>query len=295
MALPIAGSWIANNANANDYVGALKWGTGNNPIHEIWGEGPPLNRTGRQPGPSSADTPNVSVPDSLTFGDGEQDWGYTMEDIGTQIYSGMTPEWGETTNELRSQNEFDHPDWEDVSSDPVVTDFRRRPEMSNIIWSGTRLDSFPTETVSEGWLNKEAGKINDAEVSDPVQYERQTSMQQVNPAAGRNNGAAQLRATDDPRSKILTRLVGMKIKPWSQGKRNEDMFPYQQDSMVRPFWYRTAGTDDPAKLAPNEMYVSDPIQRDVPPDPYLGPLSSQVGEGDEGNYGWTPEDMQYNY
>jgi hypothetical protein len=218
-----------------------------------------------------------------------------MEDIATTVYSGMPPEWGETPNEIRSHNNYNHPDWDQIPTDPQVTDFRRRPEAAPILWSGTRLDSFPTETVSEGWENKTAGKINDAEVSDPAQYERQTSMQQVNPPAGRNNAAAQARRTDDPRSRILTRLTGMKLKPWSQGERNADMFPFQQDTMIRPFWYRTAGTDDPAKLEPNEMYVSDPIQRSVPPDPYLGPLSNEVDQGNDGNYGWTPEDMTYTY
>lgn len=293
MALPIAGAWAASNANANDYVGALKWGTGANPVHSVWGEGPPASVTGRQPGPTSDVTPHTDVPESLTDGGDEINYGYTMEDIGTNTYMGMTPEWGETSNELRHRNDFNHPNWDEISTDPSVTDFRRRPEVAPNLWSGTRLDSFPTETVSEGWLNKTTGQINDAEVSDPTQYERQTSMQQVNPPAGRNNGSAQARGTDDARFNILTRLTGMKIKPWSQGHRNEDMFPYQQDTMIRPFWYRTAGTDDPNKMAPNEMYVNAPIQRSVPADPYLGPLSTELP--DSGDYGWTPDDMTYNY
>lgn len=291
MALPIAGAWAANNANANDYTGTRKWGTGNNPVHEIYGEGPPLGVTGRIGGPSNNQTPNTSVPESL---DESPDlYGYTMEDIGTTLYHGMTPGWDENTQMLRSHNEFDHPDWSEGSTDPAVVGFRDTPEMAYQLWSGARLLSFPTETVTEGWRNKESGAVNPAEVSDPSQYERQTSMQQVNPAAGRNNGAAVDRRTDDARHNILTRLTGMKIKPWSQGQRNEDMFPFQQDTKYRPFWYRTAGTDNPDKMEPNAMYVVDPIQRSVPPDPYLGPLGSQVPPNDD--YGWTPDDMTYNY
>jgi hypothetical protein len=144
--------------------------------------------------------------------------------------------------------------------------------------------------VSEGWRNKTTGQVNDAEVSDPSQYERQTSMQQVNPPAGRNNDHAVARRTDDPRYSILTRLTGMKLKPWSQGERNQDMFPFQQDTIVRPFWYRTAGTDDPAKLAPNAMVVTDPLQRNVPADPDLGP---SVQDFATDNYGYTQEDIGY--
>ena len=163
MALPIAGAWAANNANAQDYVGALKWGTGSNPIHSVWGEGPPVGVTGRQPGPTSDVTPHSEVPDSLTFGTDELDFGYQMEDIGTCVYPDMTPEWGEDTNALRSANRFDHPNWGEESPDPQVVDYRRRPEVSPEIWSGTRLDSFPTETVSEGWLNKTSGQVRSEE------------------------------------------------------------------------------------------------------------------------------------
>lgn len=292
MALPIAGAWAASNANANTYAGAKKWGTGANPIHAVWGEGPPLSVTGRVDGPTDPTYPIGDV-DPVLVPEGDL-YGYTTEDIGTTLYAGMTPDWGTTPNELRSVNRFDHPNWEEDSTDPDVVGFRQSPEMEPPLWSGSLLDSFPTETVSEGWLNKTSGKVNPAEVSDPSQYERQTSMQQVNPPEGRNNSAAQLRHTDDPRSNILTRLTGMKLKPWSQGERNADMFPYQQDLILRPFWYRTAGTDDPAKMAPNEMYVSLPVQRDIPPDPYLGPQSSDL-ETFDNNYGFTPDDMVYDY
>lgn len=288
MALPIAGGWAAANANANQYVGALKWGTGINPVHGVYGEGPPIRTTGRMDGPDNPTDPLSDIDESL---EGEM-YGYTMEDIPSCNYYGMTPPVGTTPNMLRDSNKFGHPNWADEPTDPSVTAFRSDPEMEQPLWNGTRINSFPTETVSEGWLNKETGNINPAETSDPAQYERQTSMQQVNPPEGRNNSAAQIRDTDDARSSILTRLTGMKIKPWSQGQRNADMFPYQQDLMLRPFWYRTAGTDNPAKMGPNEMTVVLPVQRDVPPDPYLGPEETAV---EANNYGYTPDDFSYIY
>jgi len=291
MALPIAGAWAAANANANDFVGALKWGTGINAVHGRYGEGPPLRTTGRLDGP---DNPTDVLSDVDVTLEDAQMYGYTMDDIPTTIYRGMPPEWGTETCYIRGKNTEGHPDWGQVPYDPAVTGFRENPEMDQPLWNGTRLDSFPTETVSEGWLNKQTGQVNPAETSDPSQYERQTSMQQVNPSEGRNNSAAQNRKTDDPRYSILTRLTGMKIKPWSQGERNADMFPFQQDLMLRPFWYRTAGTADPAQMDPNSMVVINPVQRDIPPDPYLGPEETDLSAGGA-DYGFTPDDMTYDY
>jgi hypothetical protein len=285
---PITGSWVTDNSgDASDFSGALKWGTGINPIHEVYGEGPPRRSLGRQPGPDDP-TPQLStVPASFENPD---IYGYTMEDIQTlQDFSQFSPAYGTDITELRAKNYSGMPDWSVIPTDPERTEFQQRPELSDALWSGIGLESFPTETVSEGWLNKTAGKVLAARTSDPSQYEMQTSMQQVNPAPGRNNGAAVARGTDDPRANIMTRLTGMKIKPWSRGEREIDMFPYQQVMMVRPFSYRTAATGNPADLEPNEMYVSEPIERVVPPDPDLGPQENELAD----NYGYTDEDSSY--
>lgn len=282
MGLPVSGTWYTRYANAPQYTGADRWGTGNNPIHEVHGEGPPLRSTGRLPGPD-APTPEISAVPSLL--ETSYQYGYTMDDIDPLTPIGLPPAWGTDTDHIRNQAGL-YPEWNEDA-----TEFRETNQADPRLWSGFQLQSFPTESVSEGWLNKTTGEIKDARTSDPSQYERQTSMQQVNPPEGRNNDAAVLRATDDPRFNILTRLTGMKIKPWSQGQRNEDMFPYQQDMVIRPFWYRIAATPDPDGMGPNEMYVSDPIQRDVPPDPYLGPEETNVYSVEEGGY--TSEDMSY--
>jgi hypothetical protein len=287
MALPIAGSWSASNAGANTYTGATRWGTGYNPVHEQSWEGPPLRTAGRLDGPNQPTPQLGTVPESYEDPDL---YGYTMEDITAPSYAETTPPYGTDVTVLR-EHAGNLPDWGVIPTDPERTQFQQDPELSSPFWNGTALQSFPTETVSEGWLNKTSGAVENAHTSDPSQYERQTSMQQVNPAPGRNNDLAVQRGTDSPRFNIMTRLTGKKIKPWSTGERLQDMFPFQQDTLLRPFWYRTAGTDNPDKLAPNEMYVSDPIQREVPPDPYLGPDETSVA----GGYGYTPEDGSYTY
>jgi hypothetical protein len=283
MGLPVTGSWYTRYANEQAYVGASRWGTGSNPIKEVYGEGPPLRSTGRIPGPDSP-TPELSdVPSQVETA---FEYGYTMDDIAALTPQGMPPGWGSETDEIRN-NVGDYPSWRENADQ-----FRITNEATPRLWSGIGLESFPTESVTEGWRNKETGAVADARTSDPSQYERQTSIQQVNPPEGRNNQAAVTRATDDPRFNILTRLTGQKQKPWSQGQRNADMFPYQQDLIIRPFWYRIGATGDPGYLDSNEMYVSDPVQRDVPPDPDLGPEETNVYMLEE-NDGYTAEDLTY--
>jgi hypothetical protein len=286
MAAPISGNWKATRANSQAYVGAARWGTGNNPVHSYYGEGPPLRTTGRIEGP---DTPTGTLDDIPSDFESSMMWGYTPEDITTQAYyEGMSPVLGTPTSVLRHTTDTGYawnPDDDYPSAGEDANVFRDQAEMDPQLWSGTRLKSFPTETVTEGWRNKQTGVVEDAGVSAPGQYERQTSMQQVNPAAGRNNALAVGRGTDSPRANIMTRLTGQKIKPWSTGQRLADMFPYQQDDLPRPFWYRTGGTDNPGKMASNEMYVVSPVQRTVPPDPYLGPEATRVPT--EG-YGYAP-------
>jgi len=286
MAAPLSGAWSQLNSNANQYVGALKWGTGYNKIHEVQGEGPPLRVTGREPGPDESDYSPSGVAPEL---ESENQYGYTMEDVQTlDVFPGMPPEVGADRGQWRSDMD-EHPPWGRINPSSGTV-FRTIKEGADV--SRHTVRSYPTETVTEGWDNKLTGPVEDAMPSDPVQYERQTSMQQVNPPAGRNNDHAVERGTDDSRANIMTRLVGQKIKPWSTGERLEDMFPYQQDTMIRPFWYRQFGTGDPNQMAPNDMYVSEPIQREPPPDPYLGPAETGAGTADD-EYGYTSEDASY--
>ncbi len=287
---PLTGNWVAQNtsSNAQDYSGALKWGTGINPVHLVKWEGEPLRTTGRDPGPDDPSDKPSDVPAVLV---GPDIYGYTMEDIASLSgnFTPFTPAVGDEIESRRAENYSDLPDWGVIPEDNARQDFGLEQELARPLWDGIALVSFPTETVTEGWDNKLTGKIAAARTSDPIQYEMQTSMQQVDPPAGRNNGAALARGTDDPRANIMTRLTGQKIKPWSTGERLADMFPYQQLMGVRPFWYRQAATGNPAQLEPNEMYVSNPIERVVPPDPDLGTQETQI----DPSYGYTQEDGIY--
>jgi hypothetical protein len=291
MAPPVTGMWANAYANANQYVGALKWGTGNNPVHEVYGEGPPLSVTNRVPGPS---TPTEAIGDVDPTLEATYDWGYCPEDIATlEPYYGFPPALGTETDDYRASvtNQGGQPSWDETSTDPEVVQYRNTQDLDPRLWNGHAVRSFPTETVTEGWRNKTSGSVEAAQTSDQSQYERQTSMQQVDPEAGRNNQQAVARDTDDPRYSIRTRLTGQKIKPWSDSaNRRADMFPYQQDTLVRPFTYRTAGTGYPEQMEVNEMYVSAPVQRDPAADPFLGPNETDVAQD---GYGYVAEDMVY--
>lgn len=293
MAAPLAGQWSRDNiADAGDYVGAMKWGTGVSPIFAQFGEGPPLGITGR----NDEQVSYKPVPGVLLAPPGLE-YGYCPEDIvmgdSDEFMVSDVPSWDElpeTRPDRADSQRFPPPALMARPNGPSGNYFRtiHQPGM---LEAATEPSSYPTETVSEGWDNKLAGEVLDAVVSAPTQYERQTSMQQVNPPQGRNNQAAQDRGTDDARANIMTRLTGMKIKPWSEGQRLEDMFPFQQDLILRPFWYRNAATGRVEEMIPNEYQETMPIQRNPPPEPDYGPNESSGS--DIPNYGYTPEDVNF--
>jgi hypothetical protein len=146
---------------------------------------------------------------------------------------------------------------------------------------------IPSETVSEGWLNKPQGTPADSKPSDDNQLIIQTSMTQR--YRTRTNAGALARNTDEPRSDIPSKVTGQRIKVYSGGERHYDMLPKEQDAMVRPFWYRTAGTGRADDMVPNTMYSISALQRIPPPDPSMGmPETEFVNE-----FGYTDEDTQY--
>jgi hypothetical protein len=146
----------------------------------------------------------------------------------------------------------------------------------------TRPQQNPGETVSEGWTNKVHGQILDSLGSDTAQLYVQTSDVQKNETLV--NTAATTRGTDADRAGIPTRLTGMKVKNYSTGERMDDMTPWTQDLYWRAFTVRTAGTADPSQMGVNEMYVSQPMTRDVPADVDQGPNET------DGNYGYADGD-----
>lgn len=152
--------------------------------------------------------------------------------------------------------------------------------------SAEQANSKPTETVSEGWINKATSFTAYAEPSDPSQYEVQTSMRQR--FGTRDNHRAQARCTDDPRAKIASRVEPMVEKVWSTGERTYDMFPFQIDQIERPFRFRTAGVGPAQWMETNEYNAMTPYQRIPPPDPAAG-----VPEVGSELYGYTGEDTMY--
>jgi len=145
----------------------------------------------------------------------------------------------------------------------------------------------PTETVSEGWLNKpKEGDVARAKPSDPAQYEIQTSMTQR--FAARGNDHAVMRNTDAARHQIRSRVQRQRSPVYSGEERHYDMDPRQQHpDRERPFYFRTAGTGDQDWMVHNATWDINAVQRTPPPDPYIGPTEAQV------EYGYTNEDYFY--
>jgi hypothetical protein len=106
----------------------------------------------------------------------------------------------------------------------------------------------------------------------------------------RANTLAVQRGTDEAREPITSRVVPQRSPVYSGGRRHYDMFPFQQTpDTERTFYYRTAGTGQPAWMQNNEQWTIDAVERTPPSDPYIGtPDTSGLLE-----YGYTPEDYFY--
>jgi hypothetical protein len=288
-----SGMWVSKYIGKHEipYTGAAKWGTGINPVHAMYGEGPPIRIMGREGEEGSAgydgqpaglnSLPQDWIPAEL--------WGYHHQDstINNYVYYDDRPTWGEQPPDYRA-DVVNHPPG--MSNDPAETKTTGTNNVFRQIQEGAHryrqkfADSLPSETVTEGWRNKPKGNPANSQVSADSQYTIQTSMQQRYRA--RNNDHAVARSTDDPRHVIHSRVIGQRLKIYSGQERHYDMFPFQQDEINRPFWYRRAGTGIPEMMGPNEMYQSQAYQRTPPPDPDMGPQ-----EVDQ--YGYTGEDQMY--
>jgi hypothetical protein len=260
------------------YSGYKVWGTGINPVHEIYGS--PPDRLTPIPGMQGQSTsPHQSVPEVLVA-PGDM-WGYTLEDSrATGVDYDGRPAWNEQPSQYRGDSD-DHPPY----NAPGMVRERFRAMMAGAHRYRQKMaDALPSETVSEGWLNKPKGSPADAKPSSPAQYEMQTSMTQR--YRTRVNDEAVDRATDNPRAGIDSRVRGQKLKVYSGGLRHYDMTPRTQTVVPRPFSYRTAGTGEPRQMIPNEVYTITPIERTPPPDPFIGEPENEIQSG----FGYTPED-----
>jgi hypothetical protein len=290
MALPTKGAWARTYGQTYPGASPQIWGTGINPIHYYYGS--PADRLSAiNPRQDETTPPYTSVPEALLP---TELWGYTPDDspyTGVE-YDNRQP-WDVPVEDrlARIATPQGYPPY---TATGAYRNRWRSLRQGAFRWYQDNFINKPSETVSEGWLNKPSSGMHmgtpaDAKPSDPAQYERQTSMQQRYQT--RNNQLAVERSTDEPRAPINSLVTPAKIKVYSEGERNYDMLPREQTpEMARPFWFRTAGIGPEYYMDNNEVTARQAIDRTPPPDPYIGtPDTSQ----EQLNFGYTDEDNFY--
>lgn len=271
------------------YSGANVWGTGVNDIHSFYGS-EPLREKEYPTREGEITPPHQGVPDKLQP---TELWGYQPED---STYTGVVyddrPNWTEDPPNLAVRSDTgNQPSW----AAPGIVNERFRTMFGGAYrtfrGAFTASDGIgyvqPSETVSEGWLNKPQGMPADSKPSSDNQLIIQTSMRQR--YATRNNTQAVTRGTDDPRAEIASKVTGQRLKVYSGGERHYDMLPKEQDTILRPFWFRTAGTGRPGEMVPNTLWSIRAVQRIPPADPSMGVAETAI----DNTYGYTTEDTQY--
>lgn len=285
MAGQVSGTWARQYLQ---YSGARVWGTGINPVHAYYGSpGARVGNLSQRAGeitPPFEGKPDLLIPHHL--------WGYSLED---SLYTGVNyddrPPLSQSTPRFRDDTD-QQPSWD--APGPVVNAFRalksgatRTFRSRTRTWSPIQYQE-PSETVSEGWLNKPHGEPADSKPSPDSQLIVQTSM--IQRYQRHNNAHAVARGTDTPRAGIDSRVTGQHTPVYSGNERHYDMFPRQADpNMLRAFWYRTAGTGRATDMIPNTGYTIYPIQRIPPAEPAQGIPETLAGS----DYGYTSEDQFY--
>ena len=303
MAGPYTGAWRASVISEAAYSGALKWGTGVNPVHSIPGMGPPLQIESKlnfdpvtTPGGQETDVlaedyswdptynpdptlPEYNVTDATIFGDTSQtgaadrpSWGQDSPDV---------PSREKTQNATSDQ----YPSWGGSRKTGPAGRVIRAIRRGNDLLTSARV--LPGEDVAQGWTNKTHGIIADSRPADDTQVFMQTSMTQRYKT---REGSQRSGSQSDFTAPVQSRVTGQKVKTWTRpdSARHWDMQPYAQDDYIRPFLSRQAGTGYREWMYPNDMYVSPAIQREPAPDPELGPVAGT-------DYGYSPEDSGVYY
>lgn len=314
--MAIAGSWYAGAVTPSEYTGALRWGTGINPIHAVPDSGTRVTGIKENLLPLGSAEDGADVPESIL---GPEQWGYSSEDAA--MYPGEDyrylatdhPGWGE--NEAgrgdrdsidggQEYSEQDWPSWGPHGTDPEspwpLSGYPGgdglRAVSHGAETENARAIAVPTRGWRGGWLNKAHGAVEQAETSDPSQYEITTSMVQLQQT--RVNDAAVLRGTDDPRAPIPTRLTGQKQKVYAKssgmggGPGTPDMGQQGQNLPYRPWFYRSAGLPPPPDTFYGTMTGFEPIERTLPVD--AGEyVTVQEAPPDDGTYGYVEGDYVY--
>lgn len=306
----ISGTWAQRQRVS--YTGALKWGNGIDPIHEIRDQG-----RGRQIGTREnlypLGTPSDVVSPGLTSR--EIDWicdDYISEQYVDEVfrYQDDRPRWDKTPPDFRDRTNSaamgEQPSW-GVYYDDDPSDIWPRPGPTGgtQAWLDVshgedverqRAIAVPTMPVTGGWLNKQRGAVALAESQDPAQEGYVFTINNT-PVQGpgvkqMSNERAVARGTDDPRSPITSRVAGMAAKDYGRsflmggGPGTADMFPFQQTAgLKRPWFTRTAAAPPDELHQYNSMEGRIPITRQLPPDPYQGD-PEYLGADDAPDGGW---------
>jgi hypothetical protein len=313
----IAGSWRAGAVTPAEYTGALRWGTGINPVHSVRDPGTRVTGVKENLLPLGAGEEGADVPESLL---GPEMWGYSAEEAAA--YPGEDYRYLEDDHPNWGDNEAGRPDrdgdifiegvlpqlegWPSwgphfddnpvdgfpVAGPPGGGEVRAYSDGAEI--ENSRAIAVPTRGWRGGWLNKAHGPVEEAETSDPRQYEMTTSMTQLHQT--RVNDAAVTRGTDDPRAPIATRLTGQKVKHFAMsegmggGPGTPDMRPQPQDLPYRPWFYRSAGLPPPPDTFYGTMTAFDPIERTLPVDAGEYVTTREAVTGDDASYGYAEGD-----
>lgn len=270
--MAITGTWAERAASQ---AGALQQGTGWNPIHRSRnGEG-----RGTAPGGSEPVTDEITEPD---YGYAGEDSSSTLYGYGTETGTADRPRLGEEDRRgATSPQSF--PPWgrykQGLPGGIVLRSLNHGAELTYKPRDPILVDAYA------GWDNKLINGVEDSVVSDPSQYEMNTSMTQrdkVHAGSQRSGTASEYNAP------IKSRIVGQKIKPFTGDPARHNAMEYvSQTFTIRPWWTRNAGTGPLGMMKPNAAYEGVPLTRNPPAEPWQGPILS----GSEGGY--TNEDPLY--
>lgn len=285
--MAVSGTW--KRQQDVSYVGALRWGTGINPVHAIPSENPrgQLNAT--------PEGPENYIPSELVEY-GPDHYGYCDEDSSSALWgygfgtgTADRPGWG-TEDDRADSGGFPPysppPGPEGTLTGSAIRMQRKGSQVTTASKTGAAMPD-----AQQGYEGKAmSGIVEDAVVSDPSQYEMQTSMTQrdkVREGSQRGGGsasefAAPIHSARPTWAQRLYKAAG--------GERHYDMFPRQQDPVIRGFRFRTAGVG-PARntTMPEGMFVNTPRQRIPAMLPDQGPdvthsLTGYMPEDDQGWY-----------
>lgn len=277
--MAVAGTWSATNLR---FSGSGKWGTGINPIHGVRDNGRADDIL------VSHEQPRYDygghVPAQL---EETEDWGYCAGDYMSESGAGLRmvddrPGWGRQVD--RSDLPANYPE---PGEPGAGEDWRNVPHHSAEEAQAT-INVFQGG-VAGGWLNKARGQVNRPVTSDPRQYEINTSMAQGAGVGVMRNDRAVARGLP-ARSPIESRTAGMIVKSWARsfeqggGPGTPRMVPFQQSTLKRPFYFRTAGLPPPEAHMMNTAEGRVPLQY-VPPD--NPPMGADATAGQAGDYGYT--------